>query len=105
MPPLKGSIICLSSSVDIERKDLAVNCFGSPVIKNTPSGFRPVADVQKRGRWKSHRSLTRYEKHARLGHTMLSYTAEPQAHFIDCEAHIADIVLGRKHPVVANIRG
>ena len=68
-------------------------------------GWRSQDEVQKRGRWKSHRSLTRYEKHARLGHTMLSYTAEQQAHSIDCEAHIADIVLGRKHPVVANIRG
>ena len=68
-------------------------------------GWRSQDEVQKRGRWKPHRSLTRCEKHATWGHTMLGYTAVQQAHFIGCEAHIADTVLGMKHPVVAHIRG
>jgi integrase len=55
---------------------------------------RTQEEVQKRGRWKSHRSLIRYEKHGRL---QLSYNQKPRSMraLLDwCETHVEAVVLG-----------
>ena len=50
---------------------------------------------KNRGRWRSHRSLLRYEKAGRLGLTIKQYSSEQIAHFEACEAQLEDVCLGR----------
>lgn len=57
-------------------------------------GVRSQEEVRKRGRWKQHRSMTRYEKAARLAATARSYTPSISAFMDVCEAQLADVVLG-----------
>ena len=65
---------------------------------------RTQEEVRKRGRWQSHRSLVRYEKHARLGAVHHSLSPLQQQHFSECERLIEAVVLGRSPPVVAAAR-
>ena len=60
---------------------------------------RSLEEVQKRGRWRAHRSLVRYEKAARLAATMNSYTDQQQEYFRLCEQHIEAIILGKRHGI------
>ncbi|CAK0823925.1 unnamed protein product, partial [Prorocentrum cordatum] len=60
---------------------------------------RRLADVQKRGQWKTNRSVVRYEKHARLAATWATLSSAQQNVFLVCEAQLADIILGRASPV------
>lgn len=55
---------------------------------------RPLAEVKKRGRWKSDRSVMRYEKAARLAFTSQSYSAEQRRVFAVCDARLAGTLLG-----------
>ena len=64
-------------------------------------GWRSQDEVMKRGRWQAHRSLTRYEKHARLQLSMNQLSGSQRDYFLECERHIADIILGRRHGVTA----
>ena len=60
--------------------------------------WRLLHEVQKRGNWRSHKSVMRYEKSARLA---LSYQSLPPAvrHHCDmCEPLVGDVLLGRKPP-------
>ena len=61
--------------------------------------WRRLADVQKRGQWKTTRSVARYEKHARLAATWATLSSAQQNVFLVCEAQLADIILGRASPV------
>ena len=57
--------------------------------------YRTQDEVQKRGRWRVVKSVMRYEKHARLAESTHRFSAAMQAHFQNCEAQLADVVLGR----------
>jgi hypothetical protein len=61
-------------------------------------GLRTQEEVQKRGRWASHKSLVRYEKAARLASTFNQLSADQRALCQACEDHIEAIVLGRALP-------
>ena len=54
---------------------------------------RTQAEVQKRGRWRTAKSLTRYEKHARMADLFLEMPARAQSKCLGAEARIGDIVL------------
>ena len=58
-------------------------------------GDRTAEEVRKRGRWKSHRSVQRYEKAAKLAKTWSLLPAAIRAVLVRCEADIADVVFGR----------
>ncbi|CAE8724300.1 unnamed protein product [Polarella glacialis] len=60
--------------------------------------LRSQEEVQKRGRWISHKSLVRYEKAARLASTFNQFDLWQQTLFRLCEDHIEAIVLGRAFP-------
>ena len=60
--------------------------------------WRSLHEVQKRGSWKAHKSVLRYEKAARLS---LSYQSLPQSlrDYVDtCELQVGDVLLNRRPP-------
>jgi len=61
-------------------------------------GGRSLMEVKKHGRWASDRSVRRYEKHARLAQTMWEYTDVQRKLFIECEALLPAIMLGKRLP-------
>ena len=64
------------------------------------SGLRTLAEIGKRGRWRSHGTLSRYEKAARLATTWKEFSTPQQAHFLDCERRVGDVFRGRCRPPV-----
>ena len=58
--------------------------------------LRSLVDCQKRGRWASWKSVTRYEKSARLSASWGSIGRREQEAMLVCERHLEALVLG--HP-------
>ena len=56
---------------------------------------RTLDECRKRGRWRSHRSLVRYEKAARVAQYWNDLPAAMRAHCEDCDARLEAVVLGR----------
>ena len=56
--------------------------------------LRTIEECQKRGRWKTWKSLTRYEKAARLGAAWSALAPAEQARLTQCETNVAALVLG-----------
>ena len=59
---------------------------------------RTLGEVQKRGRWMSHKSVARYEKGGRLGEQMNRLPKALQEHLGRCLSGLADFVSGRLPP-------
>jgi len=59
---------------------------------------RPLLEVQKRGRWRSHKSVTRYEKSARLAANFNQLPLKTQRHCLHVESLLGDVMLGRTKP-------
>ena len=53
---------------------------------------RSLAEVQKRGRWKSHKSVMRYEKSGRMSLALQDLPRTLVDHAFACEARLEDIV-------------
>ena len=53
------------------------------------SNRRSLTEVKQRGGWRSDRSVTRYDKHARLADQMQRKSTAQQAHFQVCETRLA----------------
>ena len=66
------------------------------------SHARLHTEVQKRGIWKQHRSMARYEKGARLGATAATYDLRLRAYLDACDGQLEAALLGRatSFPVV-----
>ena len=62
--------------------------------------LRPLLEVQKRGRWKSHKSVARYEKSARLAANFNQLPTKTQRHCLHVETLLGDVMLGRTRPPV-----
>jgi len=62
--------------------------------------LRPLLEVQKRGRWKSHKSVARYEKSARLAANFNQIPLHIQRHCLHAESLLGDVMLGRIKPPV-----
>jgi hypothetical protein len=58
--------------------------------------LRTSLEVQRRGRWKTIKSLLRYERAARMAREWHSYSARQQTLFESCEAALEALMLGRK---------
>ena len=62
--------------------------------------WRSLPEVKQRGAWKTDKSVARYDKHARVGHSAQSYPPLLATYFDQCEACLADIFLrGRLVPL------
>lgn len=59
-------------------------------------GYRTLQEVQKRGQWKSQKSVNRYEKSARLAATWDALDTEFKIHCRECETNLGDILLGHR---------
>ena len=59
-------------------------------------GDRTQEECRKRGRWQSHGSLVRYEKHARLAQEWNAYAEQQREHFLMCEERLEAVVLGMR---------
>ncbi|CAK8994704.1 unnamed protein product [Durusdinium trenchii] len=57
--------------------------------------LRSLLEVQKRGRWRSHKSVARYEKSARLAATFQMLPPPLQHHCLLAERQLGDVMLGR----------
>jgi hypothetical protein len=55
--------------------------------------FRSLPDVQSRGSWKQFRSVTRYEKTARLSSAFGRHPDVIQRYCLNCERHVEGIVM------------
>ena len=55
---------------------------------------RPQLEVQKRGRWRSYKSLVRYEKAGRLQYTAAQASPQLRAYTEACAARLAPLMLG-----------
>jgi hypothetical protein len=58
-------------------------------------GNRNRQEIRDRGRWKSEKSVIRYEQRARLAQSCQRLPASLQAHLDRCEQHLGDVLLGR----------
>ena len=56
-------------------------------------GYRSLADVQKRGRWKTTKSVAIYEKHSRVTATLQAYPESQQRHFELCDERLEDVIV------------
>ena len=63
-------------------------------------GWRPAAEVKKRGAWASHKSVVRYEKAARLAATWNKLSLEVRTTCQMAEKYLREIFLGFPHPVI-----
>ena len=59
--------------------------------------LRPLAETKKRGRWASDKSVVRYERHARLGHSARLLTPTQRVTVDFAELHFGELVLGQMH--------
>jgi len=59
-------------------------------------GYRTLPEVQKRGQWKSHKSVARYEKAARLASTWEALPEDLRLHCLDCEENLGAYLLKRR---------
>ena len=62
---------------------------------------QPLREVQKRGRWKSHKNVTRYEKSARLAANFQSLPGPLQQHCLLAERQLERleaVMLGKVRP-------
>ena len=69
-----------------------------PDIRDRPwmaRGHRTRAEVKDRGRWRSDKSVLRYEQRARLGQSFQQLPARLRLHLLQCEAKLAGLLLGR----------
>ena len=57
---------------------------------------RSLLEVQKRGRWKSFKSVSRYEKSARLAANFGMLPLALQRHCLEAESQLGDVMLGRR---------
>ena len=57
--------------------------------------LRSLEEVQKRGRWKSHKSVARYEKSARLAANFQALLPSLQHHCLIAEQQLGAVMLGR----------
>ena len=57
--------------------------------------WRSLEECQKRGRWRSSKSVARYEKGGRLGVFWNHLAAEVRSRLEMCERHLDDLVLSR----------
>ena len=60
------------------------------------NGWRTPLEIQKRGGWKSAKSMMRYEKSGKLGAAFLDLSSKMRQHAQWCEEHLGDVILGRK---------
>ena len=58
-------------------------------------GHRDRAEVKDRGRWKSDKSVARYEQRARLGQSFQQLPPRAKSHLLACEAQLGGLLLGR----------
>ena len=57
---------------------------------------RPPGDVLKRGRWRSLKSVARYERHASVGIEFRKLAEHMQDHCVTCESQLEAVFLGRE---------
>ena len=57
---------------------------------------RPLTEVLKRGRWRSLKSVARYERHAAVGIEFRKLSAHVQDHCGTCESQLEAVFLGRE---------
>ena len=63
---------------------------------------RTLQDIQKRGRWASHKSVFRYEKTGRIQEAWRHHSARQQEYFTRCEQAIEVVfATGRGMPAAA----
>jgi len=68
------------------------------------SGARTIPEIKHRGAWRSDKSVLRYDKHARLGHSTLRHPQALRLYGLECEKRLADGFLqGRWVPLPANL--
>ena len=58
------------------------------------SRSRTIAQVQKRGRWQTQKSVLRYERHSRLGASWNSLGDKLRSHLLRCEKHLEEVFQG-----------
>ena len=71
-------------------------CRHSGASDDRASQARSLMEIQKRGQWKSQRSVVRYEKSARLGQVYAQYSTALQAWLENVGPRAEGIVLGRE---------
>ena len=59
--------------------------------------FGPLDEVRKRGRWASHKSVSRYEKEARLTESWNHLPLHTRVLLEACESHLEDVLYNRRH--------
>ena len=55
---------------------------------------RPLEEVQKRGRWRAYRSVTRYERAGRVGQAANEFSSSLSAFLVTCESVVGVVILG-----------
>ena len=60
--------------------------------------FRALDAIQKRGRWKTMKSVMRYEKAGRMMQEMSRLSKPMQDHLALCAAHLGAYILGKETP-------
>ena len=82
------------SSKRVDVQVVPYQCRHSGASHDRAVEARPLLEIQKRGQWKSARSVVRYEKSARLGQVYAQYPSFLQAWIETVSPHVEGIVLG-----------
>jgi len=69
------------------------------------AGKRTLAEVGRRGRWRTAASVRRYEKGGRVGQLLNQLPSHLRSHALLCAERIGDVVLGSRPPLVLVSRG
>ena len=64
---------------------------------------RTLTETQKRGRWASMKSVTRYEQHAQLARVEVGYNAEFRRLALTCQDELQSVMLRLKPPIQSNL--
>eukprot|EP00959_Pyramimonas_sp_CCMP1952_P122353 2557724-Pyramimonas_sp.AAC.1 len=88
----------LAATVQQVSRDLGFNLVvyqarHSGASSDMSSRKRSLAEVKKRGGWKSDKSVVRYEKGARLSSTWMAHPAWLRTHAVHCEEKFVEILV------------
>ena len=84
------------SSLRLGNPVVPYQCRHSGASDDRATQASSLLEIQKRGQWKSAKSMVRFEKSARLGQSYAQYSNELQAWIENVAPRVEAIVLGRQ---------
>jgi len=107
-PLLRGTQATLASRFREACVGLQLECLGPPTLyqlrhsgasADFASNRRTLAEIQRRGRWRTSASVRRYEKGGRVSQQLMRLSPAARAHAVLCGNYIVEVQCGRRSPL------